>query len=163
MRLKRVPTRRRQSAEMENKRTTLQWLDFDCSIDTEGVLCWDALASPQPGQHHGLLQEVALVLGWAYRLGPQGPGALEDGADWDFDLQATWLGVGQSPQSPQAAAVAFDVATGQMTLSTPTTNGHKEDRRMEDTRKLDRRLELSLSLSATPAFAQALREPLDLP
>ena len=33
-----------------------------------------------------LLHEVTQLLTWAHRFGPQGPGLLEDGADWDFDL-----------------------------------------------------------------------------
>lgn len=118
----------------------LRLLDFDLSEDADGVVCWDALAQPQADHTSALLQEVAQVLSWAHGFSPQGPGALEDGADWDFDLQASWQHNGQAPQ---AAHIAFNAGTGQITL-TPATPQH--------------RLELSLSLSGTPGFAQAFRD-----
>lgn len=118
----------------------LQLLDFDCSEDTEGVVCWDALAQPQPRHNGDLLDEVARVLAWAHGFDAQGPGPLEDGAHWDFDLQATLRPEGPDPQ---ATCPLFDPQTGQITL--PAAD-------------LAQPLALSLSLSGTPGFAQAFRE-----
>ena len=118
----------------------LQLLDFDCSEDTEGVVCWDALAQPLPRHNGALLQEVAQVLAWAHGFDAQGPGPLEDGAHWDFDLQATLRPEGPDPQ---AARLMFDSQTGQITLSASD---------------LAHPLALSLSLSGTPGFAQAFRD-----
>ncbi len=118
----------------------LQYLEFDCTEDTEGVVCWDAMAQPQPRHNSALLQEVAQVLAWAYAWDAQGPGPLEDGANWDFDLQATLHPDGPHPQS---VCLSFDPHPGQITHP------------MAD---LAQALALSLSLSGTPGFAQAFRE-----
>ena len=118
----------------------LQLLDFDCTEDTEGVVCLDALAQPQSHHNHALLQEVAQVLAWAHGFDAPGPGPLEDGAHWDFDLQATLHPEGPKPQ---AARLIFDPQTGQIAL--PAAN-------------LAHPLALSLSLSGTPGLAQAFRE-----
>jgi hypothetical protein len=118
----------------------LQLLDFDCSEDTEGVVCWDALAQPQPRHNRTLLDEVAQVLAWAHGFDAQGPGPLEDGAEWDFDLQITLHPEGPAPQ---AACLTFDPPKGQFT---PTIAD------------LSHPLALSLSLSGTPGFALAFRE-----
>ncbi len=118
----------------------LQLLDFDCSEDAEGVVCWDALAQPQPRHKSALLREVAEVLAWAHGFDARGPGALEDGAQWDFELQATWHPAGAAPQ---LARLVFDPATGQISAQAVD---------------LSAPLALSLSLSGTPGFAQAFRE-----
>ena len=118
----------------------LQLLDFDCSEDTEGVVCWDALAQPLPRHNGALLDEVAQVLAWAHGFDAQGPGPLEDGAHWDFDLQAT---LHPSGQPPVTAVIAFSPVTRDITITPPAS---------------DQRIELSLSLSGTPSFAQAFRD-----
>jgi hypothetical protein len=118
----------------------LQLLDFDCSEDTEGVVCWDALAQPHPRHNNALLHEVAQVLAWAHGFDAQGPGPLEDGANWDFDLQAT-LHVGG--QASQDAHLVFDPKKGQIHM---------------DAADLSHPVALSLSLSGTSGFAQAFRE-----
>lgn len=131
----------------------LQLLDFDASEDTEGGVCWDALACPQPSHNPALLQEVAGVLKCAHRGSTRAPGSLDDGADWDFDLQATWVcaGVARVP-----ASVRFDPDTGQLSVS-PCPEAKPTDP------LTTWRLELSLSLSGTPAFALAMRDQLRLP
>ncbi len=118
----------------------LQLLDFDCSEDPEGVVCWDALAQPQPRHNGALLQEVAQLLAWAHAFDAQGPGPLEEGAHWDFDLQATLCPEGSDPQTGH---LIIDLQTGQITL--PAAD-------------LAHPLTLSLSLSGTSGFAQAFRE-----
>ena len=122
----------------------LQLLDFDCSEDTEGVVCWDALSQPHPRHNSALLLEVAQVLAWAHGFDAQGPGSLEDGANWDFDLQATW-----QPGSPAAQDVrlVFDAQQGQIQWDVADLS-----------QLLTPPMALSLSLSGTPGFAQAFRE-----
>ena len=117
----------------------LQLLDFDCTEDADGVVCWDALACPAAQHQAALLKEVSQVLSWACTVAPQGPGALEDGAPWDFDLQASQ----QGPAGAVPARITWCPETG-LTVPTPL---HPNDR-----------LELSLSLSGTAAFAQAFRD-----
>jgi hypothetical protein len=118
----------------------LQLLDFDCSEDAEGVVCWDALAQPQPRHNSALLQEVAQVLAWAHAFDAQGPGTLEEGANWDFDLQATLHPGGKASQD---ARLVFDAKECQIHM---------------DAADLAHPLALSLSLSGTSGFAQAFRD-----
>jgi hypothetical protein len=122
----------------------LQLLDFDCSEDTEGVVCWDALAQPQPRHNSALLQEVAQVLAWAHGFDAQGPGSLEEGANWDFDLQATRH---PGSQAAQDTHMVFDAQNGQIHLEAADLS-----------QLLTQPMALSLSLSGTPGFAQAFRE-----
>lgn len=132
---------------IERKNTMdLQFLEFDHSEDTEGVVCWDALAQPAACHNPALLREVTLLLNWAYRFSPQGPGSLEDGADWDFDLQI-WL---HSPDEQRSVAAQAQWLSSAQTLDIRPLPGP------------DERLELSLSLSGTPGFAQAFREQFGL-
>lgn len=59
---------------------------FDHSETLDGVCTCDALAQPPAAHSARLLQDTAQLLGRLLeRLGPPGP--LEDGHDWDFDLQ----------------------------------------------------------------------------
>ena len=123
----------------------LQLLDFDCSEDAEGVVCWDALAQPAPQHNTALLQEVAQVLRWAHSFDHEGPGPLENGANWDFDLQITWLEEGTPALVAQPR---FVPSTGQLTV--------------QPERQAQQCVALSLTLSGTPAFVQAFSEAFDL-
>ncbi|WP_027995814.1 hypothetical protein [Simplicispira psychrophila] len=67
--------------------TTLHYLDFDYSEDAAGCGTWDAMASVRPAQMDALLAEVALVLHWAQGEFADGHGPLDDGGEWDHDLQ----------------------------------------------------------------------------
>lgn len=116
---------------------TLHYLDFDYSEDDEGTGTWDAMASVLSGQLEALLAEVAQVLDWAQHAfaGQQGP--IEDGAAWDYDLQGVHeVSTAQHPR--------YDEATRQVALHPDATG-------------TDRYI-LTLSLSGTPDFGEALRE-----
>jgi hypothetical protein len=120
----------------------LQYLEFDCSEDTEGVVCWDAWAQPAAQHTSALQNEVAQLLAWASQFSPQGPGPLDEGADWDFDLHVQWHRASTEQSMPAQA----DWHAEKQTLDIHPPPG------------TDERLELRLSLSGTPAFAQAFRE-----
>jgi hypothetical protein len=114
----------------------LQFLEFDCSEDAEGVACWDALAQPAARHTQALLHEVEQVLTWAHRWSPRKPGALEDGADWDFDLNLQ--------SSMVSIQVHWNAPTHTLVLSpAPSENDA---------------VTLSLSISCAPAFSAAFRE-----
>lgn len=119
----------------------LQFLEFDCSEDSQGVVCWDALA--QPAAHHtpALLEEVTQLLVWAHHFGSQAPGPLEDGADWDFDLQIHC--------SHRPVQAVWHRAQEQLALSPPPS--------------FQEAIVLSLSISGTPEFAQAFRDQWNTP
>jgi hypothetical protein len=131
----------------EKNTMELQYLEFDCSEDTEGVVCWDALAQPAANHTAALLREVTQLLAWASRFSPQGPGPLDEGADWDFDLQVHL----HKPHSQHSTPAQTHWHDEQQTLDIHPAPGPEE------------RVELSLSLSGTPAFAQALREHWNAP
>lgn len=65
----------------------LNYLLFDHSEDTEGVHTFEAMASVGPGHWPQVQAEVAQVLQWAHRQfrGERGP--LDEGGDWDYELQ----------------------------------------------------------------------------
>ncbi|RZK99836.1 MAG: hypothetical protein EOP36_17965 [Rubrivivax sp.] len=66
----------------------LNYLDFDHSEDTEGVLTFEAMASVGPAQVPQVHAEIAEVLGWAFQAFPQGHGPVHEGFAWDHDLQS---------------------------------------------------------------------------
>jgi len=123
----------------------MHFLDFDRTEDADGVVCWDALAQPDPAFHQALLQEVAQVLVWAHQFDAQGPGPLENGANWDFDLQLTWVRDGHPPQVAQPR---FVPSTGELWVL-PEPAPHQQ-------------LALSLTVSGTPGFVAAFCEHFDL-
>ena len=119
----------------------LQFLEFDCSEDNLGVVCWDALAQPATRHTPALLEEVRQLLVWAHRFGPQAPGPLEDGADWDFDLQIRC--------SNRQVHCLWHSAEKTLELSPQPSSGEE--------------IVLSLSISGTPEFAQAFRDQWNAP
>jgi len=112
----------------------LDYLDFDHSEDDEGTATWDALASVAAERLPALASEVEQLLRWAHRTFAGRSGPIEDGGDWDFDLQA-------QQGDGQPLAVGYDEASGRLQLSAPPGE----------------RITLSLTLSASAAFSEALR------
>lgn len=120
---------------------TLSYLDFDYSEDAQGSGSFDAMASALPAQLPALQAEVARVLDWAHRdfAGVRGP--LDEGGDWDYELQ----GVQEASTTLQ---VRYDLEAGQI----QTQRGNAESLRVT----------LSLTISGTPAFCQAFRDAFEL-
>jgi hypothetical protein len=116
----------------------LDYLDFDYSEDDEGTGSWDALASVTSERMPALIEEVQLLLRWAHRFAER-RGPIEDGGDWDYELQA-------QQDDGQPLPVSFDSASGRLQLTAPA----------------GQRCTLSLTLSASAAFSQALRERFEL-
>lgn len=114
----------------------LQYLDFDFSEDGEGTGTWDAMASATPQQWPALLDEVAQVLRWAHNhfAGQRGP--VEEGGDWDFDLQCV-----QEVVTPQQLHYDVDEQTLRMQTDSASSQRHT----------------LSLSISGNTHFSAALR------
>ncbi|HET8695632.1 MAG: hypothetical protein KGI91_13965 [Burkholderiales bacterium] len=115
----------------------LQYLDFEYSEDTEGVGTWDAMASVAPHQVVAVQAEVAQVLGWAYHAFPDGRDALENGGEWDYDLQA-------QIELSTPEVWQFDPGMGLILTSRQPAG--------------EPRHTVSLSLTGTESFCQALRE-----
>lgn len=67
---------------------SLHYLEFDHSEDTEGVFTFDAMASVAPAHLPAVLAEIERVLAWAFAHFPGSRGLLDEGMQWDFDLQS---------------------------------------------------------------------------
>jgi hypothetical protein len=65
----------------------LNFLDFDHSEDPQGGGSFDAMASVGADQLAAVRAEIAQVLAWAQAAFPGMQAPLEEGGEWDFDLQ----------------------------------------------------------------------------
>lgn len=66
---------------------SLNYLVFDYSEDTDGAGTLEAAASVWPEQVPAVQAELARVLDWAFTVFAGRRGPLEEGGDWDYDLQ----------------------------------------------------------------------------
>ena len=66
----------------------MDYLDFDFSEDEHGTGTWDAMASVHAERVPALAAEVEQVLQWAHPEFPGRQGPIEEGYDWDYDLQS---------------------------------------------------------------------------
>jgi hypothetical protein len=88
---------------------TLHYLDFDYGEDTEGVGTLEAMASTWPDQVAAVHAEIAQVLDWAFATFPDRRGPIEEGGDWDYDLQGM-----QEFTAPQT--LRYDEATRRLSV-----------------------------------------------
>ena len=65
----------------------MRYLLFTRSEGSDGTTTLEAMAATGAAQHPAVLAEVQQVLDWACAHFPHGPGPLDDGHDWDHDLQ----------------------------------------------------------------------------
>ncbi len=115
----------------------LRFLNFDCSDDSSGLVSFEAMASVGAAQWPALQAAVKQVLDWAHHgfAGVRGP--LEDDGDWDCDLHASLESVAtlELDYDPEARCLASRALADAVPRYT-----------------------LTLTLSGTPGFAEALRE-----
>lgn len=105
---------------------TLDYLDFDFSEDAEGRGSFDAMASAAPAQLPALQAEVLRVLEWAHNGFGGARGPLDEGGDWDYELQgvqelATPLEVHYQPQAGQLQLEPGGAGVLRVTLSLTIT------------------------------------------
>lgn len=67
----------------------MNFLNFSLTEVEDGVSSLEAMASTAAEQHKAALDEAQQVIDWAWQKFPQAHGPLDDGADWDHDLQVT--------------------------------------------------------------------------
>lgn len=115
---------------------TPDYLDFDYSEDADGHGSFDAMAAVTPAQWPALQDEVQTVLAWAEAQFPGERGPLEDGGQWDFELQGV-------REVPTPLDLLWEEGSGQL--------------RVREQAAGSPRITLSLTLSGTPAFCDALR------
>lgn len=112
---------------------TLDYLDFDYSEDEQGTGTWDAMASVHATRVPALAAEIEQVLLWASREFTGRQGAIDDGGDWDYDLQS-------QDDDGQPLPVSFDSHTGRLVLPASVSG----------------RTTVCLSLAGSPQFGAAL-------
>lgn len=117
--------------------TTLRFLDFDYSEDHEGQGTWDAMASVLPAHLPELLQELTEVLDWAHQVFAGVRGPMEEGGDWDYELQGV-----QEVLTPLQLDYREEHGGVQLHRGAGGAPRHT----------------ITLSISASAAFSQALRE-----
>ncbi|WP_167009072.1 hypothetical protein [Comamonas sp. Tr-654] len=117
----------------------LDYLEFDYSEDEEGTGTWDAMASVKAERVPALAGEIEALLRWASQKFAARQGPLEDGNDWDYDLQA-------QDDDGEPLSARFDRASGKLELQASATG----------------RTTVNLCLSGSAQFGDALRQAFDL-
>ena len=88
---------------------TLIYLDFDYAEDSEGIGTLEAMASTWPDQVPAVRAEIARVLDWAFATFAERRGPVEEGGNWDYDLQGM-----REFTAPQA--LRYDEVTRQLSV-----------------------------------------------
>lgn len=117
----------------------LDYLEFDYSEDEEGTGTWDAMACVKAERVPALVAEIEAVLRWASQKFTGRQGAVEEGFDWDYDLQA-------QDDDGEPLSARFDRAEGKLALQASATG----------------RTTVNLSLSGSAQFGDALREKFEI-
>ena len=65
----------------------MHYLTIDLSEGADGVTTLEAMASTPAEHHAAVLAEAQALLDWAWQHFGHGHGPVEDGMDWDHDLQ----------------------------------------------------------------------------
>jgi hypothetical protein len=95
------------------------YLSFDLSEGDDGVSTLEAMASTPPGVQPAVMVEVDSVLAWAREQFPHSHGPVDEGHDWDHDLQVSvegerWhvvtLTLSASPRFVEAFQAVFGAA-----------------------------------------------------
>lgn len=117
--------------------TSLHYLDFDYSEDAHGHASFEAMASVPAHRVAAVREEIARVLDWAYAAFPDLRAPLEEGGEWDYQLESQ-----QEWTVPER--LNYDEVTGKFTAQ-PGEPG--EPRHV-----------LTLSLSGSAQFGEAFRQ-----
>ena len=67
----------------------MDFLTFDLTEVDDGVSSLEAMAATAVEQHAAVMAEVQQVLDWAWHRYPESHGPMDDGMDWDHDLQVS--------------------------------------------------------------------------
>jgi hypothetical protein len=119
----------------------LNYLEFDCSEEADGVGTFDAMASVAPQRLAALHAEIVRVLAWAEAAFAGARAPLDEGGEWDWDLQGA-----QEWSVPQT--LAYDPSTQRLSVSSGAPGVARHT--------------ISLSISGSPAFCEAFRQQFGL-
>ena len=115
----------------------LRYLEFDYSEDADGAGTFDALATTATGHNPAVLAEVAVVLAWAHDAFDAQRAPLDEGGEWDYDLQG-WR------EFSAVDILHFDDSTSELSIQPQAAGAARHT--------------VSLSVTGTPSFCAAFRE-----
>jgi hypothetical protein len=115
----------------------LNYLEFDYSEDPDGAGTFDALAATVPVHNAAVLAEVTAVLAWAHDAFEAQRGPLDDGGEWDYDLQG-WR------EFSAVDVLHFDERCGELSIQSQPAGVARHS--------------VSLSITGTPSFCAAFRQ-----
>lgn len=115
----------------------LNYLEFDYSEDADGVGTFDALAATAPGHNAAVLAEVVTVLSWAHQAFEAQRAPLDEGGEWDYDLQAF-------REFSAVDRLHFDAHSGELSLQPQAAGAARHT--------------VSLSVTGTPGFCATFHE-----
>lgn len=121
--------------------TALDYLDFEYSEDEHGQGTFDAMASVLPAHVPALHAELTQVLAWACDTFGPDSGPLDEGCDWDYDLQLT-----DTDAAAVQASITFDAPTRSLCVCVPPASAPH----MRHT--------VTLTLVGSSAFCAAFRQ-----
>jgi hypothetical protein len=114
----------------------LNYLDFDYSEDAQGNGSFDAMASTPAPQVAAVRAEIAQVLDWAYEAFADMRAPLDEGGEWDYNLE------GQQEWTAHEA-IGYDPATRQFSSQLSPAGAPRHT--------------VTLSLSGSAQFCEAFR------
>jgi hypothetical protein len=115
----------------------LNYLEFDYSEDADGIGTFDTLAATATVHHAAVIAEVTAVLAWAYDAFEAQRAPLNDGGEWDYDLQG-WR------EFSAMDVLHFDERSGELSIQSQPAGAARHS--------------VSLSVTGTPGFCAAFRE-----
>ncbi len=118
----------------------LHYLDFDYSEDAQGHGSFDAMASTAPAHVAAVRAEIAFVLDWAHAAFADMRAPLEEGGEWDYNLE------GQQEWTAHEA-LSYDEVTGKFSGQLSPAGAPRHT--------------VTLSLSGSAQFCAAFRERFD--
>jgi hypothetical protein len=65
----------------------MHYLNFEFAEVGDGVTALEAMASTQADRHAAVMAEVQQVMDWAWQTFGHAHGPVDEGHDWDHDLQ----------------------------------------------------------------------------
>ena len=116
---------------------SLNYLEFDYSEDADGVGTFDALAATAPVHKAAVLAEVTTVLTWAHHVFETQRAPLDEGGEWDYDLQG-WR------EFSAVDVLDFDEHSGKLSVQPQAAGAARHT--------------VSLSVTGTPGFCAAFSE-----
>lgn len=120
----------------------LRYLDFDCHEDAQGHGTFDAMAATAVSHVAAVRAEIAQVLDWAHAAFPGQRAPLDEGGEWDYNLE------GQQEWTAHET-LAYDEVSRQFSSHLGPAGAPRHA--------------VTLSISGSPQFCDAFRRHFGIP